>query len=435
LQKWYHEAQSISGAKSMKVAIIHQPTGPIWTSGTSGSVSIWVYEIARRLARSCQTVVYARRGQGQPDKENHEGVEYRRISTTRDELRIRLLKKLTRFRRKDRPLFVSRLGYRNYISTIARDLKEEKCDIIHVVNFPNFAPVVRAHNPGIPIVLHMHGEWLTQFDSSMVEGWLSKTDFILSVSEFVSQGIRSRFPRYASRCQTIYMGVDPDQFGRKRGFAGTKKKGAQRLLYVGRISPEKGVHVLLEAFQLVVRHLPETTLRIVGPEWLMPREHIVELSSDHRVLSLGAFYNGSYLSFLKKQVPANVAHQVNFIDLIVHEKISSQFDEADLYVNPSFSESLGMSIIEAMASELPVVATRVGGVPELVEEDETGILVEPGDAAALAQAIIRLLADESLRERMGRRAVKRAVELFSWDHICHTLLDKYQNIVRGGLRE
>ena len=354
----------------MKVAIIHQPTGPIWTSGTSGSVSIWVYEIARRLARSCETIVYARKGEGQPNKEYHEGVEYRRILVGQDEILLKLFKKLSLFHDKKRPLFVSQLGYRKYISTIAQDVQRQKCDIIHIVNFPNFVPVVRAHNPGIPIVLHMHGEWLTQVDPSMVEGWLSKTDFILSVSEFVSQGIRTRFPNYASRCQTIYMGVDPDRFCDKSGPSIKKKNSAKRLLYVGRISPEKGLHVLLDAFQRVVRQLPEATLKIVGPEWLMPREYIVELSGNIKISALDSFYKGGYLSFLKKQLPSKLVNQVDFIDLVVHEKINTYFNNADLYVNPSFSESLGMSIIEAMASQLPVVATRVGGVPEVVEEDD-----------------------------------------------------------------
>jgi len=164
----------------------------------------------------------------------------------------------------------------------------------------------------------------------------------------------------------------------------------------------------------------------------MPREYIVELSGNIKISALDSFYKGGYLSFLKKQLPSKLVNQVDFIDLVVHEKINTYFNNADLYVNPSFSESLGMSIIEAMASQLPVVATRVGGVPEVVEEDETGILVEPGDAAALAQAIIRLLENDSLRDTMGNRAVKRAVELFSWDKISTDLLCLYQKLMLKG---
>jgi len=87
-----------------------------------------------------------------------------------------------------------------------------------------------------------------------------------------------------------------------------------------------------------------------------------------------------------------------------------------------------MPIVEAMATGVPIVATRGGGTPELVVDGETGLLVERGDASALAEAILRLLSDEKLRKSMGRAARKRAVELFSWDQIVKNLLYLYQEI-------
>lgn len=412
----------------MKIAFIHQPTGPIWTPGTSGSVSIWVYEVARRIARSCEAIVYARKGESQPDRELYEGVDYRRISVRRDELVLNFFNKVLPFKNRKRPLFASTMGYRGYITWIGRDLQKQKCDIIHIIGFPNFAPVVRSFNPETPIVLHMHGEWLTQVDPLWVERWLSETDFILSVSDFVGEGIKRRFPKYAPRCQTVYMGVDSERFAVERG-PSTRRNGAKRLLYVGRISPEKGLHVLLDAFLLVLRRFPDATLKIVGPEWRMPRQYIVDLSGNLKISSLDAFYGGSYLASLKRRVPAEIAHQVEFVDLVVHEKINAYFEHADLYVNPSLSESLGMSIIEAMASELAVVATRVGGVPEVVDEGRTGLLVESDNATALAGAIIDLLENDPLRESMGKAALRRVDELFSWDHISDSLLNKYRNLL------
>jgi len=102
-----------------------------------------------------------------------------------------------------------------------------------------------------------------------------------------------------------------------------------------------------------------------------------------------------------------------------------------VFVQPSFSEAFGMPVAEAMASGLPVVAARVGGIPEAVVNGKTGLLVESGDATALAEAILRLFEDEDLRKSMGKAAHKRAVNTFSWDQIVENLLRQYKNICEG----
>jgi len=84
-----------------------------------------------------------------------------------------------------------------------------------------------------------------------------------------------------------------------------------------------------------------------------------------------------------------------------------------------------------MATGVPVVATRVGGLVESIEDDKTGLVVEPGDAPALAKAILRLLTDETLRIAMGKAARKRAMKLFSWERISESLLCCYKNLCRG----
>jgi glycosyltransferase involved in cell wall biosynthesis len=84
---------------------------------------------------------------------------------------------------------------------------------------------------------------------------------------------------------------------------------------------------------------------------------------------------------------------------------------------PSLEEGFGLPLAEAMAAGLPTVASRVGGMPEIVVDGETGILVAPGDADALADAIVRVLADPELGRRLGEAGRARAVERYSWDVI------------------
>jgi glycosyltransferase involved in cell wall biosynthesis len=88
-----------------------------------------------------------------------------------------------------------------------------------------------------------------------------------------------------------------------------------------------------------------------------------------------------------------------------------------------------MPIIEAMACEVPVVATRSGGIPEIVAAGRTGLLVERGDAAALAEAILFLFANEDLRQTMGKAARQRVLERFSWERVAEDLLCMYEGML------
>jgi glycosyltransferase involved in cell wall biosynthesis len=101
---------------------------------------------------------------------------------------------------------------------------------------------------------------------------------------------------------------------------------------------------------------------------------------------------------------------------VFHEKLAEYYRSADVFVFPSiWDEPFGIPVIEAMAAGLPVVATRVGGVVETVEDGKTGFLVPPADSHALAEAISALVQDRALRERLGAAGRERALELFSFD--------------------
>jgi glycosyltransferase involved in cell wall biosynthesis len=123
----------------------------------------------------------------------------------------------------------------------------------------------------------------------------------------------------------------------------------------------------------------------------------------------------------------------NCCDFVGHytssEGRSAFFQSLDLFVLPSFAEGTPNSVIEAMAAGLPVIATRIGGLPDLVT-DQTGILVDPGNGDALARAMQRLAADRALRERMGRAARRRYESLFSSEAVMPLLLRTYRQLVR-----
>jgi glycosyltransferase involved in cell wall biosynthesis len=200
-------------------------------------------------------------------------------------------------------------------------------------------------------------------------------------------------------------------------------------LFVGRVSPEKGLHVLIEAFEGVISRWPYAQLTIVGPEEVAPLEFIVNLSREPGVLDLARYYGGSYLSQLREMLSPLAAERVSFLKDLPHSTLPEIYRSADVLINPSFVETFGMTLVEAMACKVPVVATRVGGMTEVVENGKQGTLVEPGRPAALAEAILHLFGNERLRHDMGTAGRQRAVRLFSWDEVSQQMFEVYRNVV------
>jgi glycosyltransferase involved in cell wall biosynthesis len=159
---------------------------------------------------------------------------------------------------------------------------------------------------------------------------------------------------------------------------------------------------------------------------------IVALSNDPKITDLSQFYRGSYQSLLQTKVIPDIAGKVFFKGAVPHHQLVEHYGKADVFVFPSvWDEPSGNPPIEAMAAGVPVVSTRTGGTPEYVADGKTGLLVEPGNAGALAEAILRLLTDEDLRTTIGKAARNRAVEVFSYKRLAENLLCEYQNICVG----
>jgi len=388
----------------LKVAIVNQP----WNHApptVGGSIAIWTWEVARRLARSAsvdEVYVYARRNPGQPEYEEIDGVRCVRFPIKLD------LKMLRAYGRISRRLgfspfpFKSRLFYRSYMVDVARDLGERGMDVIHLHNFSQHVPIVRRRNPRASVVLHMHCEWLSQLDRRQIEKRLADTDAVIGCSGYITEKIRARFPGYADRCHVV--------------------------LFVGRITPEKALHDLIDAVVRVSSRVPDVRLDIVGPDAETPKEYIVDLSDDNRVKALAPWYDGDYFERLKNLARARLGDRVRFVGLVSPPDLPGHYREADLLLNPSVSESFGMSLVEAMACGTPVVASRIGGMPEIVDHGRTGVLVDAGDPVALSDAIVGLLGDESLRAAMRNNCRERVTRLFSWDVVARSLAERYREI-------
>ena len=212
---------------------------------------------------------------------------------------------------------------------------------------------------------------------------------IVTVSDYANKFLQERFPEHADRIRRIYNGLDLTEFGRA-GFSSVPPL----VLAVGRLIAKKGFADLIRACGLLAQRGKSFRCEIIGEGPLENelRGQINRLNLQNRVALSGA-------------KPLRDVRQ--------------RLAVANLFVLPSIidpdggMDNLPTVIMEAMATGLPVVSTKIGGIPEMVVENETGFLVQPGDAAGFANAIERLISNPAVAQKMGSAGYERAQRLFS----------------------
>jgi glycosyltransferase involved in cell wall biosynthesis len=418
----------------MHIAFVAQPFDLMHPPVRGGSLSLWIYYMARLCAERQHTVtVFGNNGTAfGTGSTRHDGVNFIFTPTGLDRL-INRIHRSSRARSNalrngdsSLPLFASRWHHGGYAYEVARRVRRLKCDAVHVMNYSQFVPTIRRMNPNCKIGLHMQCEWLTQLASSVIKPRIKQADVIIGCSDYITHTIATRFPHIAAHCVTVPNAAQI--VSRVEGAAGESKT----VLYVGRLSPEKGVHDLLRAFHHVLLKHPDATLRLVGGAGSAPLEFLVGLSDDPYVQALRVFYpnksNGSkdpYLHLLEAEAGTELGKRIVFEGHASHDQIQAHYGRAAVLVNASLSESFGISLVEAMMQGLPVVATRIGGMTYTVEHSRTGLLVNRADPLALAQALSSVLADPNWARMMGAAGRNRAIEMFSWGAAVNRLLTVY----------
>ena len=388
------------------------------------ALAIVTFELTRRLALGHEVTVYARQGSGDKPAESRDGVEFRRFPQTLDRLiwSLNVVDRLG-FTPPTRPLRMSSLYYSVFAERVARDAARRRLDVIHIYGTTNFVPIVRRHNPGAVVVLHSHDHALVDFDRDLTAARLADASLILGCSESVTQAIVARFPEHARRCHALVNGID-DRFLA----AASAPAASSTVMFVGRLAPEKGVHLLMEAFAQVAARRPEARLELIGPQDLSPKQFVDPFGRDPLIGQVSAFYQtpGSFQARLEA-LAQPLGPRVTFRGPIANDVMETELARAGVFVFASlWEEPFGIPVIEAMAAGLPVVVARSGALPEIVEDGVSGIVVPRGDVAALADAIDSLLADPAKRAAMGRAARERARSHYSWDQCVSRLLELYR---------
>ncbi len=228
-----------------------------------------------------------------------------------------------------------------------------------------------------------------------------RASFCACISYFARAQAAVFAPDRLDGIEIVHCGVDPTAYP-VRAHDGT----GRQVVSVGRLDVVKGYTVLLDAVAAMVAGGADVVLTLVGDG---PDRAALERQADR--LGLGA-----RVTFPGARSPAEVVDELA---------------GADVFVLPSFAEGVPVSLMEAMASGLPVVATRVGGVAELVDDGRSGLLVAPGDGDGLARAVGALLADASARTDMGRAGRARVEEGFDSRREASRLRDLF--VGRGGV--
>ncbi len=278
---------------------------------------------------------------------------------------------------------------------VAALIRHERVSVIHAHEFTaNVYGSLLGKLLSVPVVATIHGKnyYWEQAKRRVAYRWVSRQANLVAVSQDLKQFVMQRVGVSADRISVIYNGVEPfrdpapeqvDLIREELGLAAWDHViGA-----VGSLYPVKGHRHLLNALPAVLREFPKSLLLLVGrgdQEGAL-KEQAVELGIDRHVRFLG----------FRKDVPL-------LLSLV------------DLFVLPSLSEGLSMALLEAMAAGKPVVATRVGGNPELVEDSRTGFLVPSEDPSALAEGMLRALRGRAQGCDMGSEGKRLVSERFSF---------------------
>jgi glycosyltransferase involved in cell wall biosynthesis len=282
-----------------------------------------------------------------------------------------------------------KLRYLIHARRVRRLVSSLEPDLVHALHLTSYgflAALAGVH----PLVTSVWGTdvleapRLTPFHWLITRYALARADRVTATGTRLAEATLRYVPQGKDVAVVPY-GVDLDQFSpRERRSDDSLVVGS-----VGRLSPEKGLNYLLQAMVTVVREEPRARVLLAGD------------GPERRALERLASRPG-------------LAGRVEFAGEIAHEQVPETLARMDVFAMPSTWEGFGVAALEAEAMELPVVASNIHGIPDVVEDGVSGILVPPKDVDALCRAVLRLLRDGAERRRMGRSGRELVASRYSW---------------------
>ena len=242
-------------------------------------------------------------------------------------------------------------------------------------NYKNWGYSISVHGPDV----------FYQVDTAMLVQKIKRARFVRCISHYCRSQLWRLVPvSMWNKFHIVHCGVDPDLYSP----AGRDENAIPEILCVGRLTSAKGQHILLEAAQQIKQQGYRFHLTLVG-------EGEDRLSLENQVRDL------------------HLEEEVSLTGALGQDRVREYYRKADLFVLPSFAEGVPVVLMEAMALEIPVISTRITGIPELIEDGRSGLLVTPGNSVELAESIVSLLESKSLAKRLGKEARKAVLDEFN----------------------
>ncbi|HZT57343.1 MAG TPA: N-acetyl-alpha-D-glucosaminyl L-malate synthase BshA [Pyrinomonadaceae bacterium] len=312
------------------------------------------------------------------------------------------------------PLFEHQ-PYTLALATKMADVAEtENLDLLHVhYAIPHSISAILARESlkphrTLPVITTLHGTDITLVGADrsylpITRYGIAQSDGVTAVSNYLKQATAELFQfDHIAVIPNFICATDYQRRPREELRAELAPGGEPLLVHVSNFRPVKRPVDCVEILARVREKGVKARLVMVGDGSERPR-------AEHRARCLRV---ESYCSFVGKQ-----------------PRISDYLSASDVLLLPSEQESFGLAALEAMACEVPVIASRVGGIPEVVEDGSTGCLAEVGDIEKMSDCAARLLANESLRREMGRRARESAVSRYSTDLVIPQYIDFYERVI------
>ena len=381
---------------------------PTHGESTYGLQPVFVNLSEEQARMGYEVHVIARRGPGQPTQEIVNGVEVHRVSSPYNPTALGLSMRLTR-------------GERDWV------LHPHATSGIFLYFTHRWIPtplVCHSHGTSrsrdVPISLGGGDVQVNRFGRGVAVPMLrerllwSSADRLLVVSRAVMDDVTHSYGLDPARIRVVYNGVDSDLFSPSPGGPYPKQidglAGKRIILFVGHFGLRKGIFFVIRAMKQVRAEFQDAHLLCVGgtPAWLGRND---------------------YRAMLREEAQrVGVEDCVTLLDAVRNDELVEFYRHSDVFVLPTYYEAFSKVVAEAMACAKPVVATRTGGIPELVEEGQTGFLVPFGSPQAISEKLTLLLGDEGLRTAMGNRGRKKMVSQFTWRAVAERTRSVYNEL-------
>lgn len=261
-----------------------------------------------------------------------------------------------------------------------------KNSIIHIASYHHPNPTYAGKEVFLPKLTLFNprniGKWFHRWDLYFERFTLFKADVVHCLSEYQKNAACEILGIPESKMVVIYCGAETKKFSPDLNMKKPK------ILYCGGLAPNKGIGILFEALPTVIKK-HDASLDILG--------------------------DGEWETYRQKAIDLGIADKIHYHGYVANDKIGEYYKQARLFVAPTKHESFGLTIAEAMASGLPIIATSATAIPELIQHGKTGLLVPWNDVNALAEAIITLLDNPEMAKSMGQAGRKRVEQMFTWD--------------------